>query len=168
MKSYLYLLMSAALLISTTLLLAAGHTDPFAGTWKLNVEKSTYPRGSCPRQMVIIMETAGDGVNYRSETLHESGSVARAQYTADYSGKEAMVTGNAGVLLPVSLKKIDGNTVMASYKRGFQVIATSRRTVSSGGRVMTVTTTSNDKEGRTVITIGVYDKVEGATNAGAR
>lgn len=168
MKSYIYLLMSTALLISTTAFVGAGHTDPFAGTWKLNVEKSTYPPRACPRQMVIMMETAGEGISYRSETLYENGNVARAQYTADYSGKEAMVTGNAGVLLPVSLKKIDDNTVIASYKRGFQVLATSRRTLSAGGRVMTITTTSNDKTGKPVTSIGVYDKVDSVTDAAAK
>lgn len=168
MKSYIYLLISAALLISTTMLVAAGHTDPFAGAWKLNVEKSTYPPGACPKQMIIVMETAGEGVNYRSETLYENGSLARAQYTADYSGKEAMVTGNAGVLLPVSLKKIDDNTVIASYKRGFQVVATSRRTLSPDGHVMTITTTSADKTGKTVTSIGVYDKLNAVAKTAAK
>lgn len=165
MKSSVYLLMSAALLISATVLVATGHSDPFAGTWKLNVEKSSYPPGACPRQMVIVMETAGEGVNYRSETVYENGSLARAQYTADYSGREAMVTGNAGVLLPVSLKKVDENTVMASYKRGFQVVATSRRMLSPDRRMMTITTISKDKSGNTVTTVGVYDRVGAVSTA---
>jgi hypothetical protein len=168
MKSYIYLLISAALLLSATLLVAAGHTDPFAGTWKLNVEKSTYLPGTCPRQMTIVMEAAGEGVNYRSETVYENGTVARAQYTADYSGKEATVYGNAGLLLPVSLKKLDDKTVMASYKRGFQVIATSRRTVSEDGRVLIITTTSTDATGKTVTTIGLYDKVDTPANTATR
>jgi len=168
MKSYIYLLISGALLFSATLLVATGHTDPFAGTWKLNVEKSTYSPGTCPKQMVIMIETAGEGVNYRSETVYENGTVARAQYTADYSGKEATVKGNAGLLLPVSLKKIDDKTVMASYKRGFQVIATSRRTLSTDGRVMTITTTSTDATGKSVTSIGLYDKVDGTANAAGR
>jgi len=168
MKSRAYLIASAALLVSATMLVAVGHTDPFAGTWKLNVEKSTYPPGACPKQMLIVMETSGEGVTYRSETLYDNGSLARAQYTADYSGKEAMVTGNAGVLLPVSLKKIDDNTVIASYKRGFQVLATSRRTLSPDGKTMTITTTSNDKTGKPVTSIGVYDKVDAVSNTAAK
>jgi hypothetical protein len=168
MKNYIYLLMSALLLISTTLLVATGPAVPFAGRWKLNVDKSTYPPGMCPRQMTVLIETAGEGESYSSETLYENGGRARAQYTADYSGKEALVRGNAGVLLPVSLKRIDDNNVMASYKRGFQVVATSRRALSADGRVMTITTTSTDKAGRAVTSIGVYDKVTAMTDTAAK
>jgi len=60
--------------------------------------------------------------------------------------------------LPVSLKRIDRNTVEASYLRGRQVVATSRRVVSKDGRTMTITTTSPDKDGKTVTNVGVYER----------
>jgi hypothetical protein len=41
-----------------------------------------------------------------------------------------------------------------------QVIATSRRVVSKNGRVMTITTVSTDKDGKSVTNVGVYEKVE--------
>jgi hypothetical protein len=64
-----------------------------------------------------------------------------------------------GLLLPVSLKRVDSNTVEASYMRGFQVVATSRRVISKDGLVMTVTTTSKDKDGNNVTNIGIYDRM---------
>jgi hypothetical protein len=66
--------------------------------------------------------------------------------------------GARGMMLPVSLKKIDSRTVVASYTRLLQVVATSRRVVSSDGRSMTITTVSKDPAGKRVTTIGVYEK----------
>jgi len=56
--------------------LAAQAADPFTGTWRLNVRKSRYSRGDCPRSMIIEMETAGNGVRYRSETVLAGGERA--------------------------------------------------------------------------------------------
>jgi hypothetical protein len=62
------------------------------------------------------------------------------------------------MLLPVSLKQLDSNTVVASYTRALQAVATSRRVVSKDGRLMTITTTSRDRSGKSVTSIGVYEK----------
>lgn len=138
--------------------------DPFAGRWVLNIEKSTYPQGTCPASMVIQMETVEDGVRYLSTTVYRTGVTSRAEYTAKYDGKEALVRGSRGLLLPVALKRLDANTVVAAYRRGLKVVATSRREVSRDGRTMTVITSSRDTDGNDVTTIGVYDK--GASWAG--
>jgi len=135
-----------------------GNHDPFAGIWRLNAQKSRYPRGECPKSMVIVMESAGEGIRYRSETSYANGNSSRAEYNAAYYGKEAIVMGSAGLLLPVSLSRPDTNTVVAKYHRGLQVVATSRRVVSKDGRTMTITTVSPNKSGKNVTSIGVYEK----------
>jgi hypothetical protein len=161
MKNLLLFVILAALIsaaIPVSAATPAGAHDPFAGTWTLNAQRSKYPGGACPKRMVIVMEPAGAGIRYHSETTYANGSSARAEYTADYSGREAIVTGSTGLLLPVSLKRIDQNTVVASYTRGLQVMATSKRVVSQDGRVMTVTTISPDKAGKKIASVGVYEK----------
>jgi hypothetical protein len=122
------------------------------------VGRSEYPDGSCPKSMFIEMEAAGSGIRYRSETSLPDGRFLRSQYTADYNGSPVIVMGTHGMMLPVSLKRVDFRTVVATYKRGFIVVATSRRVVSEDGREMTVTTTSKDASGKTVTTVGVYAK----------
>ena len=79
--------------------------------------------------MVIAMACAGNGVTYRSETVYADGHSSRSEYTANYDGREAIVMGSGGLLLPVSLKRLDAFTVVATYKRGGQTVATSRRVV---------------------------------------
>jgi hypothetical protein len=145
----------AALLLATS---ATASVDPFAGKWVLDVQRSKYPARARPKSMVIEMETVGQAVRYHSETTYANGRKAQANYSAKYNGQQAVVMGARGLMLPVSLKKIDRRTVVASYTRLLQVVATSRRVVSSDGRSMTITTISKDQAGKQVTTIGVYEK----------
>ena len=114
--------------------------------------------------MLIEMEPTAHGVHYRSETIFADGRTLHSEYSADYDGKESMVMGAHGMLLPVTLKRTDPKTVVATYTRGFQVIAVSRRTVSLDGRSMTITTTSKNQSGKNVTNVGVYDRSD--TSAG--
>ena len=151
-------------LITITLLLTAAgaSSDLFLGKWVLEAQKSKYPPGTCPKRMVIDMEPAAHGIHYRSDTIYANGRAAHAEYTADYSGRQVLVWGNYGLMLPVSLKRIDSRTVVASYFKSLQIVATSRRVVSHDGRRMIITTTSKDRSGRRVTTVGVYRKADGA------
>jgi len=148
-------MMIGVLLLSTV---STASTDPFVGKWILNVHRSNYPPGTCPKRMVIEMATAGDGIRYHSETTYANGSTTQATYRAQYNGQEAIVTGAHGLLLPVSLKRINSHTVVASYTRLLQVTATSRRVVSADGRTMTITTVSKDRSGKRFTTLGVYQR----------
>jgi hypothetical protein len=133
-------------------------TDPFVGKWVLNPGLSKYPSGTCPRYMVIEVERAGDGIHYRSDTTYANGATAHSEFTADYNSRQSLVIGNRGMLLPVSLKRWNSRMVLASYTRGMQVVATSLRVVSKDGRRMTIRTTSKDRAGADVVTVGVYEK----------
>jgi carboxymethylenebutenolidase len=135
----------------------AASTDPFVGTWVLNAQQSKYPRGTCPTGMVIEMETVTNGIRYRSDGTYANGRTARSEYIAEYNGRQALVLGAHGILLPVSLKRIDSRTVVASYTRGLEVVATSRRVVSRDGRRMTITTTAKE-HGRKLTSVGFYEK----------
>jgi hypothetical protein len=155
MKRFAYVLVSGILWAS----LAVGAADPFVGKWRLNPQKSQYAPGTIPVRMVIEMDAVGDGIHYRSETTYSNGYSTHSEYTADYNGREAIVTGSIGLMTPVSLKRVDSNVVVASYVRALQAIATSRREVSPDGRIMTITTTSRDRDGKVVTTTGVYERV---------
>lgn len=44
-----------------------------------------------------------------------------AEYTADYKGKEAIVMGYTGLMLPVSLKRLDAYTVVRITKEAHKL-----------------------------------------------
>jgi hypothetical protein len=163
MKTALWALMVVIVLPA----LAAASTDPFIGTWVLDSKQSSYPDHTCPKQMVIEMSPAPHGIRYRSDTSFTNGRTSHSEYTADYTGRQVLVWGTHGLMLPVSLKRIDSRTVVASYFKSVQVVAKSRRVVSHDGRRMTITTISKDRTGKNVTTIGVYkrqtEKPQGAS-----
>ncbi len=130
--------------------------DPFLGKWKLDVGQSRYPPRACPKSMEIEMRPAEGGVWYHSDATYGNGGEIHAQYTAGYDGKEVLVSGTRGLLLPVSLKRVNPRIVVATYSRGMQVVATSKRMVSPDGRRMTITTTSVDASGKRSTTVGVF------------
>ena len=146
-----------AVLISPALVHAS--PDPFVGKWSLDVSRSRYPAGTCPKSMTIEMRQAGNGITYQSSTAYKNGAAIHAEYTAGYDGKQAMVKTERGFLLPVTLNRIDARTVEASYSRGFQVVATCRRVLSSDGRTMKITTISKDATGRNVTTVGFFRRM---------
>jgi len=154
MRNTIWVLIAITALLTT----ASASGDPFVGEWVLDPQHSTYLPGTCPKQMVIQMDPAANGIRYRSFTTYKNGGTDRAEYTAEYNSRQVPVLGGRGFLLPVSLKRIDSRTVVASYMRGFQVVATSRRVVSGDGLRMTIITTSKDRSGRKVTTIGIYRK----------
>jgi hypothetical protein len=146
------------LLIALLMTSARASTDPFVGKWILDVRQSQYPAGTCPKTMVIEMETVGGGVRYHSDATYANGSKVHSEYTADYNGNQTIVRGAHGMMLPVFLKRLDSHTVVASYTKALVVVATSRRVVSKDGRLMTITTTSKDGSGKSVKTVGVYER----------
>ncbi|HEY7055286.1 MAG TPA: hypothetical protein VH458_02115 [Vicinamibacterales bacterium] len=157
----------ATLTAALTLLVTTAANDPFVGTWRLDPARSDYPPGTCPTAMVIEMAAVEGGVRYRSDATYANGSRLHSEYTARYDGRQVLVTGGRGLMLPVSLKRLDSRTVVASYTKDFVTVATSRRVVSEDGRLLTITTTSLDAARKTTTTVGVYLKQQGARANGA-
>jgi hypothetical protein len=145
-----------ALLFATLL---AHADDPFVGAWRMNASASTYAANEMPKAMQIVMEQTPEGIHYRSETTHANDRMTVAEYTAEYDGKPVIVIGNAGLMAPVALKRIDANTIEATYIRGLQVVATSRRVLSNDRHTMTITTAIYDSQRNKKTNVGVYERV---------
>jgi hypothetical protein len=146
------------LLLAFVPALSSAAEDPFVGTWVLDVASSQYPSDTCPVSMVVEMKSAGAGVQYRSDAIFANGRILHSEYRADYDGNPAIVMGTRGMMLPVFLKRIDAHSVVASYARSLQIVATSKRVVSADGLRMTITTTETKPSGQQLTTIGVFNK----------
>ena len=135
-------------------------SDPFVGTWVMDPQRSRYESGDLPRHMVIVMSPTARGIHYRSDTTLSNGNRVSSEYNADYDGGLAMVVGTAGVMAPVSLKRVDERTIECSYMKGIRVVATSRRVISEVGSTMTISTVSPAKDGTTGTNVAVFDRAE--------
>jgi hypothetical protein len=115
--------------------------DPLWGTWKLNIEKSTFGSGSRPRSNTHRYEPDGtDGVKATAHVVDAEGREINFQYSLKYDGKFYPVIGDPGRDM-TSLKRIDAYTGVGANMKGGKVINTSRHVLSKDGRTLTVTLT---------------------------
>jgi hypothetical protein len=137
---------------------AAQPTDPFVGTWRLDVSKSKYSPGPTPKSTTTIYEVAGKGLKVSVTTEPASGPVQQWSYTSNLDGKDAPITGNNPNADMAALKRIDANTLEVVYKKAGKVTTTQRNVLASDGKTRTVTTTGTDMQGQKVNNIAVYVK----------
>jgi hypothetical protein len=144
---------------------AVSRSDPYAGLWTLNLDKS----GGESRSQVLTIRV-NDGVEtYRSELVLRDGTRQVTNYTAAYDGKEhpseTVVTAPNGALTrrddTVTLRRIDQLTRERQWRRDGRLIRILRRTVSQDGRTLTSQIIDVDEDGHEHpgATL-VFDKVE--------
>ncbi len=139
-------------------LAGAQSKDPFVGSWKLNVEKSTYSPGPPPKSTTSVYEVAGKGYKVSVKTEPASGPVQEWSYTSDFDGKDAPVSGAHPNADTISAKRIDAHTLELVNKKGGKITTTQKNVVAADGKTRTVTTMGNDATGRTVSSVAVFEK----------
>ena len=145
-----------ALAIATSAALGA---DNSIGTWKLNVEKSTYTPAPMPvKNLAVTREASDGGVKVTTTGEQADGTPINASYTAKYDGKDVQITGNAPYDT-ISIKQVNANTLTdARKKTGGPYQATSRIVISNDGKTMTTTTKGTNGEGKEFTSTFVFDK----------
>jgi hypothetical protein len=145
-----------ALLVSTVLV--AAQSDPRAGTWHLNLGKSTFDPGPRPKSQTRVYEMAHDMLKSTTTSIQMDGAKSVSAYSARFDGKDYPATGSP-VYDTIALARVDANTFDAILKRAGKVVQRARNVVSSDGKTMTVTVTGTDAgTGRTFTTIMVFEK----------
>ena len=61
---------AVALSVSST----AQAPDPFVGTWKVDLAKSTYKPGPAPKNLTVTIEAAGKGIKVAAEGVAGDGT----------------------------------------------------------------------------------------------
>jgi hypothetical protein len=131
-------------------------TDPTLGTWKLNLAKSKYNAGPPPKSSTVVIESAGPGITLTATTILADGSTRKITYTANYDGKDAVVTGTPDYDT-IAIKK-SGNSTEGMRKKGGKTVQTYTRTVSADGKTMTVASKGTNAAGDKVDNVQVYDR----------
>ena len=131
--------------------------EPFAGTWKLNVDKSKYSPGPPPKSATITYQETTEGIRRTGESVDAEGNKTSFEYIAKYDDKDYPVSGSDASDM-IALKRINDNTVEATLKKSGKVVSTARRVVSKDGKVMTLTITGTDAKGQKMKNIAVYEK----------
>jgi hypothetical protein len=145
----------AALVVATAAGAQAG--DPIVGTWKLDVAKSTYKPGPAAKSATVMVEPAGKGIKVSVDAVGADGSPSKWGFTTQFDGKEVPVTGNPMYDTATSTRPTP-TTATTEYKKGGNVVMTSKAVVSADGKTMTLTGTGTDPKGQAVHNVTVYTK----------
>jgi hypothetical protein len=123
------------------IVLAAGNvllaqSNPFVGTWKLNVASSKYDPGPAPQSQTRTWDASGmvmvNGIN-------AAGKPTSYGYTVNGDGKEYPTMGSVpNTADKLTTKKIDANTFEANFTKAGKHVETATFAVSNGGKTLTI------------------------------
>lgn len=136
----------------------AAPTSPHAGTWTLNVAKSTYTPGPAPKSQTLKIEAWGeDGLTYVADGVGGDDKPTHAEFQAKFDGKDYEFKGNPDADT-LSYKQVDPNTLEATLKRKGTAVITANVVVSADGKTRTVTQIGKNAAGKDVKIVSVYEK----------
>ena len=123
------------------LVLAAGsvllaQSNPFVGTWKLEVAKSKFNPGPAPQSQTRTWDASG---MVMVNSVGATGKASSYGYTIKGDGKEYPTTG----AIPnhadkIASKKINATTYEAKFTKAGTHVETTTFKVSNGGKTLTI------------------------------
>ena len=130
------------------------------GTWKLDVQKSTFPSGTVPQSDTRVYEDRGGGVVMSTHTtVSQQGQIAITLYAAKFDGKEYPVaTKGSGALSTISFHIIGPYSESFVLTRDGRVATRGTTTVSEDGKTLTMRLNTTTAEGQTSQGISIYEK----------
>ena len=137
MASLLVLLTAGALWVNAS---PGGNQgkDPFAGTWMLDADKSTFVPGPVPEDRTMTFEEKDGGIRHVTRTRNLFlGGTDDIEYTAKFDGKDYPITGTG--LDTVSLKRVDANTIERTGKVRGKATETCTMKISPDAKTLTMT-----------------------------
>jgi hypothetical protein len=132
--------------------------DPFMGTWRANLAKSTYSPGPPPKSSIIKEEPAEGGIKVTIDGVDALGQTTHAEWVGQADGKDYPVKGAPGRKATRSLARIDNRTREVINKADGKLVNTVRIVLSPDGKIRTDTLTGTDSQGRTVKNVMVREK----------
>ena len=149
-------LAGAAVLVSVAIV-GAQTPDPLVGTWKLNVAKSMYSPGPAPQSSTVTIGAAGTALSVAVDSVGSDGKPITWSYTSEPDGKDSPVMGNPAIDM-VSATRTTPTAGSTIYKKAGKTVSTLTTAVSDDGKLLTVTTTGTDVQGRMINNVAQYDR----------
>jgi hypothetical protein len=136
---------------------AAAGADPIVGTWTLNLEKSKFHGNAAPKSMTRTYIAGANGTDMKVTGVAADGSAISQSATFTYDGKDCALTGSPNYD-SVALKKVNGSTVKGDLKKNGAVVGHVTRTISGGGKVLTLSSALKTPKGGTTHDVAVFDR----------
>jgi hypothetical protein len=139
--------------------LALAQSDPFVGTWELNVAKSKFGPGAERKSETRIVESSPTGMKVSVDRTNADGSNQQYNYTTNFDGKPHPITGMAPYGADsVAVTLGTSNALSFKLTKGGKAVGSGTSVVSADGKTLTVASKGIDANGKTVSSVAVYDK----------
>ena len=133
--------------------------DPWIGTWKVNLAKSTYDPGPKPTVAgTVKIEPSGGDLKTTIDGRNPQGQPTHTETVGTFDGKDNPVKGAPAPNTTTAYKRIDGRTFEAMGKVDGKPTVTTRVAISADGKTLTATQTGKDAQGQSVNNVIVADK----------
>jgi len=154
-KTTLVLILATA--ATTFFCLSAQASDPLAGNWELNFEKSNFNPGPPPKSKTRMYEVTGQQEKMISRTIDAAGKETVQQFSANRDGKDYPFEGWP-LADTISVTPVDGFTAAYTMKKAGVLVVSGTRVVSQDGKMMTFPVKFTNTKGQVVDNVEVYDK----------
>jgi hypothetical protein len=140
--------------VASGILLA--QSNPFVGTWKLNLAKSKDP-GAFPKEETLQVQLVGSQRQVTIRGTSTNGLPISFKYEVPDKGGAGKVLAG-GPYDAVSGKRIDDNTREVSYMMRGKDVLQLRSAVSKDGHTMSLIVQGTDDHGKTFSGLAVFEK----------
>jgi hypothetical protein len=138
---------------------AAADTNPWVGTWTLDVSKSSFSPGPAPKSDVIVTTDAGGGKFHTVVTV--VGADDKTQHTEAtyaYDGKDYAVTGGTEGQTVALQEDSTTHTLTVTVKIKGKTTGTTTSVMAKDGKSFSGTTTATTPDGKPVKNVAVFNK----------
>jgi hypothetical protein len=149
------LLVFAAVVVVVTSGVLLAQSNPFVGTWKLNLAKSKFTSGTPPKEGMFTVQRVGDEDQITVNGAAPDGSSFSLKYEIPNKGGAGKIL--AGPFDAISGKVIDDSTREVSFMKGGKEM-THIRIVSKDGKTARETVKGTDPQGKPVSEVLVWEK----------
>jgi hypothetical protein len=152
-----FVAVTALAVVSATV--RAQSPDPWIGTWKVNLAKSTYSPDPKPTVAATVkVEPSAGGIKTTIDGVNPQGQPMHTESVAMFDGKDSPVKGAQAPNTTTALKRINGRTFEAVGKINGKPMVTTRVAISADGKTMTATQTGMNPQGQSVNNVIVANK----------
>jgi hypothetical protein len=137
--------------------IAFAQTDPFLGTWQLDLAKSKYSPGPPPKSRTVTAQAERQGLRATITGVNGEGNPINYTQTPIFDGLPHPVAGDPNQDA-YAATRVDAYTQIFSDFKAGKLVGTTTFVVSPDGKTITATEIILDANGKLINNITVFDK----------
>jgi hypothetical protein len=133
-------------------------SNPWIGTWKTNVAKSTYSPGPPPRSQTVTYRAEGQGLRLTVEGVDAQGNPAKLDFGVIFDDGKSHPLSGVPNFDAQSFKVVNDSTAWTIRTKAGKVVQTLTSVLSADGETETMTFTAVNTNGQQVNNVVVREK----------